>query len=129
MAPEQVAIGQSGSMLGDPAPSTQVRSGLWRWLDERLGVSALSYPVPDHANSLWYTLGGITFVGFIVLILTGVYLAQFYHPHPAQARESVLYIRDVAPIGDLVRGIHVWLASLMTLTAFLYLLRVFATDS
>ena len=129
MAPEQVAIGQSGSMLGDPAPSTQVRSGLWRWLDERLGVSALSYPVPDHANSLWYTLGGITFVGFIVLILTGVYLAQFYHPHPAQARESMLYIRDVAPIGDLVRGIHVWLASLMTLTAFLYLLRVFATDS
>lgn len=129
MAPEQVAIGQSGSMLGDPAPSTQVRSGLWRWLDERLGVSALSYPVPDHANSLWYTLGGITFVGFIVLILTGVYLAQFYHPHPAQARESVLYIRDVAPLGNLVRGIHVWLASLMTLTAFLYLLRVFATDS
>ncbi len=129
MAPEQVAIGQSGSMLGDPAPSTQVRSGLWRWLDERLGVSALSYPVPDHANSLWYTLGGITFVGFIVLILTGVYLAQFYHPHPAQARESVLYIRDVAPIGDLVRGIHVWLASLVMLTAFLHLLRVFATDS
>ena len=89
----------------------------------------MSYPVPDHANSLWYTLGGITFVGFIVLILTGVYLAQFYHPHPAQARESVLYIRDVAPIGDLVRGIHVWLASLVTLTAFLHLLRVFATDS
>ena len=89
----------------------------------------MSYPAPDHANSLWYTLGGITFVGFIVLILTGVYLAQFSHPHPAQARESVLYIRDVALIGDLVRGIHVWLASLVTLTAFLHLLRVFATDS
>jgi len=41
----------------------------------------------------------------------------------------VLYIRDVAPIGDLVRGIHVWLASLVMLTAFLHLLRVFATDS
>jgi ubiquinol-cytochrome c reductase cytochrome b subunit len=129
MAPEQIAIGQPGSMPGEPAPSTQVRGDLWKWLDERLGISALSYPVPDHANSLWYTLGGITFVGFIVLILTGVYLAQFYHPHPAQARESVLYIRDVAPLGDLVRGIHVWLASLVTITAFLHLLRVFATGS
>lgn len=101
----------------------------WRWLDERLGLSALSYPVPTHANSFWYTLGGITLFGFGFLIVTGIYLAQFYHPHPAQARESVIAIRDVAPLGDFVRSLHVWLASLVTITAFLHLLRVFVTAS
>lgn len=101
----------------------------WAWLDERLGLSAIAYPVPAHANSLWYTLGGVTVVGFVFLILTGIYLAQFYHPHPASARASVLYIRDAAPLGDVVRSIHVWLATLVTITALLHLLRVFLTAS
>lgn len=112
-----------------PAPSAPTGERFRRWLDERLGVSALSYPVPAHANSLWYTLGGVTFVGFVILILTGIYLAQFYHPHPAEAHDSVLYIQDAAPLGDVMRGIHVWLASLVTITASLHLLRVFATAS
>ena len=129
MATEQLANMPPGAVLEPLTSPTRTGGGLWRWLDERLGISALTYPVPAHANSLWYTLGGIIFVGFVVLILTGVYLAQFYHPHPAQARDSVLYIRDVAPLGDLVRGIHVWLASLVTITAFLHLLRVFVTAS
>jgi quinol-cytochrome oxidoreductase complex cytochrome b subunit len=113
----------------DEFPDARPRNGPWAWLDERLGVSAVSYPVPAHANSLWYTLGGITVIGFLVLILTGIYLAQFYHPHPADARESVLYIQNAAPLGDIVRGLHVWLASLVTITALLHLGRVFLTAS
>jgi quinol-cytochrome oxidoreductase complex cytochrome b subunit len=127
MAMEQSAGSQAGSAVA--LPRARTRGGLWAWLDERLGVSALSYPVPAHANSLWYTLGGMTFLGFVVLIVTGIYLAQFYHPHPAQARESVLFIQNAAPLGDLVRGVHVWVASLVTITALLHLLRVFATAS
>jgi ubiquinol-cytochrome c reductase cytochrome b subunit len=115
--------------ISPPRTETMERTGFWKKLDERLGVSALSYPVPQHANSLWYTLGGITFIGFLILIATGIYLAQYYHPHPAEARDSVLYIRNVAPLGDLVRGIHVWMASMVTITAFLHMLRVFATAS
>ena len=123
-----MATEQSASLYPGAAPG-RTGGGIWGWLDERLGLSALAYPVPPHANSLWYTLGGITFVGFVFLILTGIYLAQFYHPHPADARASVLYIQDAAPLGDLVRGIHVWLATLVTITALLHLLRVFATGS
>lgn len=123
-----MATEQTASMYSGSAPA-RTGGGLWGWLDERLGLSALSYPVPTHANFIWYTLGGITFIGFVFLILTGIYLAQFYHPHPAEARESVLYIQDAAPLGDLVRGIHVWLATLVTITAFLHLLRVLATGS
>ncbi len=104
-------------------------ASFWQKLDERLGISALSYPVPRHANSIWFTLGGITFAGFLILIVTGIYLAQYYHPHPAEARSSVLYIRDVAPLGDLVRAVHVWTASFVSATAFLHMLRIFATAS
>ena len=32
--------------------------GIWRWIDKRLGLQDLGYPVPAHANSVLYTLGG-----------------------------------------------------------------------
>ena len=122
--PVTVSAGAAGTL-----PGPRQRGGFWAWLDERLGVSALSYPVPAHANWIWYTLGGITFIGFVALILTGIYLAQFYHPHPAEARGSVLYIQEAAPLGDLIRGMHVWLATLVTIAALLHLVRVFLTAS
>src|SRR3990172_13105557 len=53
-------------------------------LRERLGLDGLTYPVPEYANSIGYLLGGITLAGFLILFVTGIYLAQFYHPHPAQ---------------------------------------------
>lgn len=99
------------------------------WLDDRLGLSALRYKVPAHANTLWYTLGGITFVGIIFLVLTGIWLAQYYDPNPIGARESVTYIQNVAPLGDVIRGIHVWLAYLVVITAALHLIRVFVSAS
>ncbi len=49
------------------ASTTMPRKGAsraWGWLDERLGIGGLRYPVPAHANSLAYTLGGITLVSF-----------------------------------------------------------------
>lgn len=129
MSSDQLASAFPAPAPGIPHAPARTGSGVWRWLDERLGISALSYPVPPHANTLWYTLGGITFVGFVFLILTGIYLAQFYHAHPAQARASILYIQHTAPLGDLVRGLHVWLATLVTITAFIHLVRVFVTAS
>ncbi len=102
----------------------------WRgWLDDRLGLSALRYAVPGHANSFWYTLGGMTFVGILVLAVTGVWLAQYYNPDPAGARESVLFIQNSAPAGDVIRGIHVWTGYLVVITAALHLIRIFVTAS
>jgi ubiquinol-cytochrome c reductase cytochrome b subunit len=109
-----------------PTAST---SSLWGWLDDRMGLSALRYPVPMHANTFWYTLGGITFVGIVVLALTGIWLAQYYNPDPAAARESVAYIQNLAPFGDVIRGVHVWTAYLVVIAAFLHLMRVFVTGS
>ena len=102
---------------------------LWRWLDERLGIGGLRYPVPEHANSLAYTLGGITLASFLLLVVTGIYLAQFYDPTPAQAHASVAYITDTAFAGELVRSLHYWLASAFVITLVLHMVRTFATAS
>ena len=104
-------------------------SRLGEWLNERLGLQGLAYPVPEHANSLAYTLGGITFAGFVILIITGIYLAQFYHPHPADAHASVVYIINGTPLGDLVRSIHFWTAQIVTLAVVLHVLRVLFTGA
>lgn len=108
-------------------PAGQGPQGPWAWLDDRLGLSAFSYRIPMHANTIWYTLGGITFIGIVVLVVTGIWLARYYSPDPATARESVLYIQNVAPLGDIVRNIHVWTGYLVVITAALHLGRVFVT--
>jgi len=110
-----------------------VKPGAWRrvWeaIDERLGLSGLAYPVPAHANGLGYILGGITFFGFLILAATGIWLAQFYHPTPEAARQSIQYIMGVAPVGDVIRGIHFWVANLVMATVLLHMGRVFVTGS
>ncbi len=101
------------------------RRRLWEALDERLGLSALRYPVPAHANTLGYMLGGITLFGFLILIATGIYLTQFYNPDPSQAHDSVVYLVEQTTFGDLVRSIHYWTANLVVVTVLLHLLRIF----
>lgn len=115
-----------------PAATDQPRTeatGVLGWLDDRLGLAAIRYAVPEHANTLWYTLGGITFVGILVLVVTGVWLAQYYNPDPTGARESVIFIQNEVPLGDVIRGIHTWTAFLVVIIAALHLIRVFVTAS
>lgn len=109
------------------APPTR-RASAWRWLDDRLGIGGLRYPVPAHANSLAYTLGGITLASFVGLVVTGIYLAQFYDPSQS-AHASVIYITDTAFAGAAIRSLHYWLSSAFVITLALHLVRTFATAS
>ena len=134
-------MAESGDSVGGPGGASSATSvdetagltsrshRLWGWLDDRLGLSALRYRVPEHANTIWYTLGGITFVGIIVLAITGIWLAQYYNPDPAAARESVVFIQNEATLGDIIRGIHIWAAYLVVITAILHMIRIYVTAS
>ena len=97
------------------------------WVDERLGIGGLRYPVPEHANSVAYTLGGVTLVSFVLLVVTGIYLAQYYDPRPEFGHSSVFYISEEAFAGALTRGLHYWLASVFVVTLALHLIRTFVT--
>ncbi|MBI2708107.1 MAG: cytochrome bc complex cytochrome b subunit [Actinobacteria bacterium] len=98
-------------------------------VDDRLGVSALQYPVPEHANSLGWSLGGLTAATLFVLIATGIVLAQFYNPMPEAANASVRNIITAVWGGKFLRGVHYWAAQAMYVLAVLHLLRVYSTGS
>lgn len=120
-----------GSKLTERAGALQpgLAERLGRWIDERLGLAELAYPVPRHANNILYTLGGITLFGIVILIASGIYLTQFYHSDPTQARESVEYIITTATLGEFIRNLHFWVANLVMITMLLHALRVFVTGS
>jgi len=89
----------------------------------------LEYPVPEHGNNLAWSLGGVTAVAFVLLIVTGVLLVQFYSPVPEAANLSVRrMVTNVWGMG-FVRALHYWAAQAMYVTAALHLLRVFFTGS
>ena len=98
-------------------------------LDERLGLRGLAYPVPEHANKLAYSLGGLSLVAFLSLLASGIALAQFYEPEQATAHASVRRIITDVTMGSYLRGFHYWMAMAMVVLVGLHLLRVFVSGS
>jgi ubiquinol-cytochrome c reductase cytochrome b subunit len=96
-------------------------SGRRNWR-EALGLTVLDYPVPTHANTFWYSLGGITLSCFVVSFITGAILSQFYNPAPAVAHASVRYITDTPGLG-LIRALHHWSANLGFALLIVHMLR------
>ena len=119
----------------EPGPQTVEESGrTWRRrtvdaVDERLGIKGLQYPVPEHANKLAYSLGGLTLMTFLIMVASGVFLTQYYDPDPTRAHASVVHIMTGVTLGRFVRGIHYWGAMAMIVLVGLHLLRVFVSGS
>ena len=111
----------------------EVRGGLLaRWfnaIDERLDVrrplrAVLDKPLPEGIT--WYhCFGGMTFLTFVVLCVTGVVLAFFYVPSPDHARASVAWIQSSLTFGSLVRNLHRWSAYTMVVLVCCHMVRVF----
>ncbi len=119
-----------------------------RFLDDRLAGASLVRKAfkrvfPDHWSFL---LGEIALYAFIVVCITGVYLAFFYRPGVAQvvydgpyeplrgvqmneAFESVLRLSFEVPGGLLMRQMHRWGVLVFIGAVFLHLLRVFFTGA
>jgi quinol-cytochrome oxidoreductase complex cytochrome b subunit len=98
-------------------------------LKERLGLQLLEYDIEEHANSIKYSLGGMSASAFSVLVISGILLAQFYVPDPERANNSLHYLMDQVYLGWFLRGVHFWAAEVMTVTVTLHVIRVFFTAS
>jgi ubiquinol-cytochrome c reductase cytochrome b subunit len=103
--------------------------GIWERLDQWFRLSRLSFPVPAHSKHLYYSLGGITFVGFLILFFSGLYLTQFFDAHPDKAYQSVKTIMTEVPGGRFIRSLHYWTAQAVVIALCLHLLRVFITGA
>jgi menaquinol-cytochrome c reductase cytochrome b subunit len=100
------------------------------WIDERTSLSGtgrwlLFRKVPKGTN-WFYTLGSATLFAFLSQAVTGVFLAMFYRPDAAGgAYESIRNITDNVFLGQFVRGMHLWGASVMVVLVFLHMGRTF----
>lgn len=106
-----------------------MKLGLIDFLDERFEVRRVTrefidHQVPDHVNWL-YCFGGITFLCFLIQVVTGVLLAFNYQPTMDGAYSSILHIMDDVPFGVLIRSIHAWTANIMIFMVILHMMRVF----
>ena len=123
-------------------------SGVGGWLDDRFhgarGVRVLMRKVfPDHWS---FMLGEIALWSFVILLLTGTYLALFFDPSSAvvvyhgsytkldglsmsQAYQSTLNISFDIRGGLLMRQIHHWAAIMFMVAIFAHMARVFFTGA
>jgi hypothetical protein len=121
---------RSASVWRSKSAWVPLPSRILAWIDERYQLSdfmkpILSKPVPDWQRRWWYCLGGLTFFLFIVQGLTGIMLAFYYKPTPAEAYASILFIENEVILGSAVRMIHHWSANGMIVMATAHMLRVF----
>lgn len=91
------------------------------------------HPTKIRRSALDYTftwgLGGITFLCFIVLVISGGMLMAWYIPQTDHAHNSVQDLHYIVPFGRLVRNLHRWVGHTMIVAAILHMLRVFLTGS
>ncbi|GAB1514288.1 cytochrome bc1 complex cytochrome b subunit [Actinophytocola sp. KF-1] len=122
--------------------------GAAKWADDRYHLSGgirrqLNKVFPTHWSFL---LGEIALYSFIVLLLSGTYLALFFDPSMAEvtyngsfanlrglemsrAYESTLYITFDVRGGLFVRQVHHWSALLFMLSLTIHMFRTFFTGA
>ena len=85
----------------------------------------------DHQGRLspMYCLGGLTFLFFVLLAVTGIMLGLYYKPMPEGAYASIQGITTSVRYGWLIRGVHFYSANGMIVTSILHMLRVYFTGA
>lgn len=104
---------------------------IYKWLDDRFKLRELLPPIVKHpapenviSNPL-YCLGGTAFLCFLILVVTGIFLAMYYKPTPDEAYKSVEHIMTEVPMGSLVRSVHHWAANAMIAAVMLHMIRIY----
>jgi quinol-cytochrome oxidoreductase complex cytochrome b subunit len=85
----------------------------------------------EHGLRIRFTwcMGGITFLLFLIELVTGILLMFYYRPVVEYAYMDIKSLMIDVPFGRVLRNIHRWGAHLMVLTVMMHMLRVFLTGS
>jgi len=89
------------------------------------------HPARVRPRSTKYTytfgLGGISFLLFLVLTVTGVLLMFYYRPAVNLAHRDMKDLEFVVTLGKFMRNLHRWSAHAMVVVVILHMIRVFLT--
>lgn len=91
------------------------------------------HPTKVMAHKLKFTytfcLGGVSFLLFIILTITGVLLMFYYRPTIECAYNDMKDLHFVVSYGMFLRNMHRWAAHGMVLSVILHMVRVFYTGA
>ncbi len=97
------------------------------WIEVRIGLDELvrtqlrEYRVPKDIN-IFYTLGFVAVVAYVIQALTGFFLLVYYVPQSEHAFRSIQDIMTKVPYGWLFREIHVVGSHLIVSVLILHIL-------
>ncbi|MBI5611135.1 MAG: cytochrome b N-terminal domain-containing protein [Deltaproteobacteria bacterium] len=87
--------------------------------------------VRRHGLRLRFTwgMGGLSFLTFLVTVVTGVVLMFYYRPTAQWAYIDMKNLQHEIPFGMIQRNMHRWAAHAMVILVWLHMLRVFLSGS
>jgi len=107
-----------------------VKNKIRDWLEVRIGLDELvktqltEYRVPKQIN-VFNTLGSVALAGYLIQVISGIFLLIYYIPHSDHAFRSVQDIMTNVPYGWLFRQIHVAGSNLMITAVTLHMITIF----
>ncbi|MBI4051360.1 MAG: cytochrome bc complex cytochrome b subunit [Elusimicrobia bacterium] len=91
------------------------------------------HPVKVRKRAIEWTytwgLGGISFMLFLILTVTGVLLMFYYRPTIDLAYQDMKDLEFAVTLGKLMRNAHRWAAQAMVVFVILHMVRVFVTGA
>lgn len=76
-------------------------------------------------QNIWYKLGPIQWLTWIITVISGALLVMFYIPTSEQAYDSIIVIQEHIPFGWLIRGMHKYGADAFIIMCTLKMYRMF----
>ena len=113
-----------------PARVRRTRPGTASSRSRRTSSCTCTRPkIRRHALRLRFTwcMGGITFLLFLILTVTGIILMFYYRPTGEYAYHDMKYLQFDVPFGMIMRNMHRWGAHAMVIAVWLHMFRVFMT--
>ena len=97
----------------------------WKFVSERLAKIDLfdETKVDLQKESPWYQLGGIYYLAWVFVIISGIVLVAVYLPTTTQAFDSVDLLSE-HKLGSILRGIHKYAGDAMIIAATLRVYRM-----
>jgi len=81
--------------------------------------------VDKQRDNVWYKLGPLQWLTWIVTIATGLVLVMWYIPTMEEAYDSIIVIQEHMPLGWLWRGMHKYAADAFIVICTLKMYRMF----
>ncbi|MEA2394852.1 MAG: menaquinol-cytochrome c reductase cytochrome b subunit [Solirubrobacteraceae bacterium] len=129
LQPRPQRPGEGNGKVGPLDTAAEVGVSAVDWIDERTSLSGaarwLMFRKVPKGTNWFYTLGSATMFAFLNQAVTGVFLAMYYDPSPTRAYESTRYLTNDAFLGEFVRAMHKWGATVMVVLIFLHMARTF----